>query len=52
MIVKKISELVSKYGVPFGYIYRILIVSEYVFTPGHLKISVCEDNLRADCWVC
>lgn len=45
--VERISELLSRYGVPSEYVYRISITNEYVSTLGLLKIGVCEESFWA-----
>lgn len=39
---KRTYDLVSRYKVPLGYIYRIPFDDKYMSTPGLLEVDICE----------
>lgn len=45
------SELVSRYGLPSGYICKIPIISEHIFTLSPTVISVCKESFWAGFYV-
>lgn len=51
MIDKRMDELVSRYGVPLSYVYKIPTIIEYISMPGPLKIGVCEKTFRVRFWI-
>lgn len=42
--IERMSELVLRYKVSPGYIYRIPTDDEYVSTLGHLEVGVCDKS--------
>lgn len=46
MTIKRMDELVLRYGMPPNYIYKVPTISEYVSTPGSLEIGMCKDTFR------
>lgn len=48
MTIKKMSELVSRYEVPTGYVCKIPADSKCISIPSPLEIGVCEESFRAE----
>lgn len=47
MTIERMSELASRYEVPFDYIYKIIAVNAYISTPSLLEIGMCEESFQA-----
>lgn len=51
MSIERIHDVVLRYRIPLGYMYRIPSDGKYVSTPRPLKVSVCKESFQASCHI-
>lgn len=51
MTIKRMDELMSRYGMPPSYICRVPTISEYVSILGLLEIGMCEETFSVKFWI-
>lgn len=44
MFAERMCDLVSRYRIPTGYVYRITSDGEYLYTRRPLEVSMCDES--------